>query len=399
MAGFSKNGWQPPTPQELREQLQEYLISEVPSFHERPADIVSNLVDGGTAFGMWLVLQLQTFFNGYAPSYGDDFIFELRASEVGLRRKSSYGSSVDVKFTAPPFTTIPEDTPITGEGLPTYLTLKTIIVGQTGEVITTAYCDDPIIPDIGIGQLNQLGISLRDVTVENVSTPTKPQDDESFEEFVKRCQLQWASAKGGSVSYLLSALRAIDGVVQRAVKIQVNTNGSYEVLIDGGDPLDIAWAMFECGGILPNVFVSNPSLSQTNRTITQNIILNTQSIPLKFTRPLKVDIRIKASLPLKGITLNNFGVTQATQEAMVNFINSTEIGEAVNQIALQNAFMNAFLQSGAEATNIRATSIRFEVFNITGGGSTSINFDGEGYLQLQPDWYLNLSKYEVALNA
>lgn len=399
MSGFSSNGWQPPTPQELREKLQNYLKAEVPNFTARPADITSNLIDGGTALGMWFVLQLQSFFNGYAPSYGDDFMFELRASELGLRRKSSYGSSVDVKFTAPAYTTIPVGTPITGNGLPTYTTLETVIVGTSGSIITQAYCEDAQIPQIGIGQLNQLGISLQDVTVENTSIPTKPQDDESYADFVTRCQLQWGSARGGSVSYLLAQLRTLEGVVQRAVKVQVNSNGTYEVLIDGGDPFKIATIMFEAGGILPNVFVSNPSQSQTTRTVTQDIILNTQSITYKFTRPLQVDIHIKVSLPLKGITLNNTGVTQSTQSAMEAFINSTTIGEAVNQIALQNAFMNAFIESGAEAVNVRANSIKFEVFDITGGGSTPINFDGEGYLQLQPDWYLTLSKYEVVLNA
>lgn len=399
MSGFSSNGWQPPTPQELRENLQNYLKAEVPNFTARPADITSNLIDGGTAFGMWFALQLQSFFNGYSPSYGDDFMFELRASEVGLRRKSSYGSSVDVKFTAPAYTTIPEGTPITGDGLPTYTTLETVIVGTSGSIITQAYCEDAQIPQIGIGQLNDIGISLQGVTVENISIPTKPQEEESLSDFIKRCQLQWGSARGGSASYLLAQLRTIEGVVQRAVKVQVNGNGTYEVLIDGGDPLKIATTMFEAGGILPNVFVSNPSQSQTSRTVTQEIILNTQSISYKFTRPLRVDIHIKVSLPLKGITLNNAGVTQSTQSAMENFINSTTIGEAVNQIALQHAFINAFIESGADAVNVRADSVKFEVFDISGGGSTPINFDGEGYLQLQPDWYLTLSKYEVALNA
>lgn len=399
MSGFSSNGWQPPTPQELRENLQNYLKAEVPNFTARPADITSNLIDGGTALGMWFVLQLQSFFNGYAPSYGDDFMFELRASEVGLRRKSSYGSSVDVKFTAPAYTTIPEGTPITGNGLPTYTTLETVIVGTSGSIITQAYCEDAQIPQIGLGQLNQLGISLQNVVVENISIPTKPQEEESSSDFIKRCQLQWSSARGGSVSYLLAQLRTIEGVVQRAVKVQVNGNGTYEVLIDGGDPFKIATVMFEAGGILPSVFVSNPSQSQTTRTVTQDIILNTQSISYKFTRPLRVDIHIKVSFSLKGITLNNSGVTQSTQSAMENFINSTTIGELVNQVALQNTFINSFvLSGGAEFSNIKGEKITFEVFDISGGGSTPINFDSEGYLQLQPDWYLTLSKYEVALN-
>lgn len=399
MSGFSQNGWQPPTPQELRQDLEDFLKVNVPNYTARPADILSNLMDGGTAFGMWFVLQLQSFFNGYAPSYGDDFSFELRASEQGLRKKSSYGSVVDVQFTAPPYTIIPESTPITGNGLPTFVTLETITIGTSGSIITQAYCDTKQIPEIGIGQLNQLGISLENVAVTNTSTPTQPQEDESMGDFVKRCQLAWSSARGGSVSYLLTKLLEIEGVVQRAVKVQVNGDGTYEVLIDGGDPLDIAWAMFNGGGILPNVFVSNPSQSQTSRTITQDLILNTQSIPYKFTRPLQVNISLNVSLPLKGITLNNTGVTQSTQEAMENFINSTTIGEPINQIALQNAFINAFVASGAEATNVRATNITFTINNITGGGSTPITFDSEGYLQLQPDWYLTLSQYSVTLNA
>lgn len=398
MAGFSQNGWQPPTPQELREALQDYLMQNVPNYTARPADILSNLIDGGVAFGMYFAQQLQSYFNGYAPSYGDNFLLELRASEQGLRRKSSFSSSVDIQFTAPAYTIIPEQTPITGTDLPTYYTQESVVVGTTGSITVTAYCDADTIPTIDIGQLNQLGISLQNVTATNTSVPTQPQDAETFDDFAKRVQLAWASPRGGSASYLLSLLQNINGVVQRATKIQVNGNGTYEVLIDGGDPLEIAWAMFNGGGILPNVFVSNPSQSQTSRTVTQNLLLNGQSLSYQFTRPLQVEISITIAFPLTGATLTNDGVTEATRSAMTEFINSTQIGEKINQITLQNAFVNAFINSGASGTYINKTAPTITVANVTGGGSTPINFDSNGFLQLQDDWYLTLTSYQVTLN-
>lgn len=399
MAGFSQNGWQPPTPQELRDSLQEFLKQNVPNYTARPADILSNLLDGGVAFGMYFVQQLQSYFNGYAPSYGDDFLLELRASEQGLRRKSSFKSSVDIQFTAPAFTIIPEQTPITGNNLPTYYTQESAVVGSTGIIILKAYCDDENIPQIGVGQLDQIGISLQNVTATNTSAPTQPQDEESFDDFAKRVQLAWSSPRGGSVSYLLSQLKGLDGVVQRATSLQVNSNGTYEVIIDGGDPLEIAWAMFNGGGILPNVFVSNPSQGQSIRTVTQNLTLNAQSIPFKFTRPLQVPLEILITLKTRGLSMTSEEATKITTSAMESYVNGLQLGESINQVGIQNAFLEAFLTNGITTANIATPSLTISVNNVSGGSSSPLSFDSDGFLQIQSDWYFTLSKFSVTLNA
>lgn len=392
---FSNGGYQPNTPEEIRQNIQELFTQKVPNFTSRPADLQSNIIDAFATGLIYAEQQLSILFNAYSPSFAPDFLFELRAAEQGLRRKGAFKSSVDIQFKGSPYSIIPANTGVTGTDLPTYTILEDVMIPSTGSILVTAYCNDTTIPTIGVGALNTITTNLKGITASNISTPTEPKEQESMDTFRKRVQAIWRNPRGGSYEYLLNQIQAIEGVDSRAVRLNVNGN-SVELVVAGGEPSDIAFTMMRAGGITPIPFVSNPSQSQTSRTVTQNLILNNQPIPYKFTRPLNVQIGIKVNLPLTNITATNNAVEAVTQMAMEDYINNLKVGTPVNITSLTQVFIKAFEATGGSAININANTISYEVTNLTQSGT--INFNSQGFLELQNDWYLTLSQYSVVIN-
>lgn len=392
---FSNRGYQPNTPEEIRQNIQELFTQKVPNFTSRPADLQSNIIDAFATGLIYVEQQLGILFNAYSPSFAPDFLFELRAAEQGLRRKGAFKSSVDIQFKGSPYSIIPANTGVTGTDLPTYTILEDVMIPSTGSILVTAYCNDTTIPTIGVGALNTITTNLKGITASNISTPTEPKEQESMDTFRKRVQAIWRNPRGGSYEYLLNQIQAIEGVDSRAVRLNISRN-SVELVVAGGETSDIAFAMMSAGGITPVAFVSNPSQSQTSRTVTQNLILNNQPIPYKFTRPLNVQIGIKVNLPLTNITATNTAVESVTQMAMEDYINNLKVGTPVNITSLTQVFIKAFEATGGSAININANTINFEVTNLTQTGT--INFNSQGFLELQNDWYLTLSQYSVVIN-
>lgn len=397
---LSNGGYQPNTPEEIRENLNNLYTQNVSNYQQRPADLLSNVLDGNAVALTYNEQQLSILFNAYAPSFAPNFLFELRGAEVGLRRKGSFKSSVEIQFSGDAYSVVPANTGVTGTGLPTYSILEDVAIPSTGSIIVTAYSDDAVIPAVSIGSLNTLTTNLQGITATNTTTPTEPQDEESIEAFRKRVQAVWRSPKGGSYDYLLSTLQAIDGVDTRATTLNFISANQLEVIIAGGTNEDIAFAILKAGGLMPSLFVSQPSQSQTARTVEQEVILNNQSITISFTRALKVNISLKVDLPLTGVTVDNNSIQSLTQEAMTNYINNTKIGEPINISSLSQVFLGALEGSGASANNVNANNITYTVQDITNPSSPQpISFTPQGFLQLQKDWYCVLSSYSVEVNA
>lgn len=397
---YSNYGYQPRTPDEIRTALQEKFKEKVPNFEVRPADLQNNMIDESAVLMTQIESAISILFNGYSPSFAPYFLFQLRGAEQGIRKKGSFSSSVEIQFSGDPSTIIPANTGVTGTGLPTYTIQEDLLIPTSGSVIATAYTDSTTIPPIDIGDLNTITSNIKGLTAENVSTPTSPIDPESNESFTKRVQELSRSPRGGGYDYLLAKLKGIDGVESRSVRVDLSGLPNIEVIIAGGDTAEIAQTILTCGGINPGLYVSNPSGSQTSRTITQNVILNEQSIPYKFTRPLLVNLSVQVNLALTGISGISQAVETITQSAMGDYLNNTTTGEPINIASLNEVFLKAFKSSWGTAKNINSNYISFTINNINNPSSPQpISFSSEGFLQLEKDMYVILSQYKVVINA
>lgn len=397
---FSNYGYQPLTPDEIRTALQTAFKEKVPNFEARPADLQNNMIDESAVLMTQIESAINILFNGYAPSFAPFFLTQLRGAEQGIRKKSSFSSSVEIQFSGDPSTIIPANTGITGNGLPTYSIQEDLLIPTAGVVVATAYSDSQTIPPIDIGDLNVISTNIKGLSATNLTTPTQPIDPETNEAFLKRVQELWRSPRGGGYDYLLAQLKSLDGVETRSVQLDLSALPNIQVIIAGGDPSQIAQTLLTSGGINPGLYVSTPSGSQTSRTITQNVILNNQAISYKFTRPLLVNLSVQVNLALTGISGISQAVETITQTAMEDYLNNTTTGEPINIASLNEVFLQAFKSSWGTAKNINSNYISFTIQNINNPNSPQpISFSSEGFLQLEKDMYVLLSQYKVIINA
>lgn len=399
---LDNNGYQPSTPEELRELLLAKVKEKIPTFEVLPAELRNNLLDEGATFATYFEDYFQTLFNWYAPSQANEILFSMFAEEQGLRRKGAYKSEVDLKFTGTAGSVIPKDLGVTTQDKKAvfYVSEETII-GTTGEVIVLAYSNDDNIPTIGIGDLNTLTINLN-LQVTNLTQPAQPIEIESFDLFKSRCQSRWRNPKYGSYEGLISAIKSIDGVIQRTctyktMEIQDSgkTYSAINVVVSGGNAEDIAYVIYKYGGLTGKLFLSNPSDSDSNRTISYDLTIFNNTHTYKFTRAKLLNLDIKVSLSLRAITSSSASLIALTKESMQDYINSLEVGTLINKATLTEAFMIGFKRAGGNALNINQEMLTFEVKD----GTSPMSFDGKGFLDIKFDEYCILSNYDVEVTA
>lgn len=400
MYRLDNKGYQPSTSQEILENLINDVKAQIPDFENIPQELRGNLLLEGAVFEVYVENLLTPIFNFSSPSLANQTFFEFFANERGLRRKGAYKSQVDLKFSGEAGTLIPKGLEVTTQaGGITYKTFEEAFIPTTGEIIVLAYSDSDSIPPIAIGDLNKLVLTLP-LTVTNTSEPTQPQEGESFDAFKKETQARWRNPKNASYEGLLNAISRIEGVDNRSIGYRLKevtedgkTYDGINLLIGGGDPLIIAQAIYKNGGLIAKKYVSQPSGGETSRTISQNLNIYGNTHTYNFTRPKQINLGIKANVSFTAITSSSESIKQLTKEKMTNFINTLPVGSKLNPLALESVFLEGLSLAGGKPTDIKGP-ITFELSN----GSSVISLDANNFFQIEFDWLLTLSDYNVSVN-
>lgn len=399
---LDNKGYQPSTPAELREELLAKVKAQIPTFEVFPAELRNNLLDEGATFATFFENYFQILFNWYAPSQANEILFSMFAEEQGLRRKGAYKSEVDLKFTGVAGSVIPKDLGVTtADKKVVFKVLEESVIGTTGEIIVLAYCNDDNIPTIGIGDLNTLTINLN-LQVENISQPTQPVEIESFDLFKSRSQARWRNPKFGSYEGLITAIKSIEGVIQRTCTYKTmeiqdggKTYNAINIVVSGGNAEDIAYAIYKYGGLTGKLFLSNPSDSDGGRTISYDLTIFNNTHTYKFTRAKLLNLDIKVTLSLRAITSSSASLIALTKESMQDYINSLQVGTLISKMTLTEAFLTGFKRANGNALNINQEMLQFQVKN----GTSPMSFDGKGFLDIKFDEYCILSNYDVEVTA
>lgn len=400
MYRLDNKGYQPSTTQEILESLTADVKKEIPDFELLPQELRGNLLVEGSVFEVYLENLLTPMFNFASPSLANQVFFEFFANERGLRRKGAYRSEVDLKFTGQVGELIPKGLEVTNQaGDVIYKVYEEHFIGTTGEISVLAYSDADPIPQVGIGDLNKLVLALP-LQVTNTSAPTQPQEAESFDTFKGVCQARWRSPKNAGYEGLLSALSRIEGVDNRSIRYalkEVQEGGkTYEAInlvIGGGNPLEIAQVIYKNGGLIAKKYLSEPSGSEAQRTVSQDLIIYGNTHNYKFTRPKQVNLNIKVSVSFVSISASSEAIKSLTKQTMTEYINGLQVGSKINKASLQKAFLEGLALAGGEPTDLKG-ELTYDVKD----GTSPINFDGQDFLQTDFDWLFTLAGYDVEVN-
>ena len=390
---IDNKGYQPDTPEELREKLLAEVTQKIPDFIEIAGELRNNLLDEGTTFLVYAENLITNLFNWYAPSQAPQLLFEMFANEQGLRRKGAYKSEVSLKFTGKVGFVIPKDTQVTNAKKSViFKTFDEAIIGTTGEIIVSAYCDDENVPSLAVGDLNTLILNL-DLRVTNTSIPTTPIEKESFADFKLRCQNRWKNPKNGTYETLVNSIKGLDGVLQRGCTYKITDDNSINLVVSGGKAVDIAGTIYKYGGITTKAFISQPSGSDTSRTKEQNLIIMNNTHKYQWTEAKRTNLYVKIDIKLKSVTASSLAIQTLTESKMLDYINNLNVGTPINKLSITQNFLNGFQEAGGEANNINQDDLTISVKN--NDTQAVINFDANGYLNTSFDEYFILAKYEV----
>lgn len=403
MLDLTNKGFNPPTPEELREMLRQEVLKKVPDFQNRPADLLNNLLDEASIFLLYDAYLTHFLFNGYSPSFSNEEFFTFFAKEVGIVRKGGYKSQVTLEFSGDVGALIPKGLGVTNALKSVkYEVEKEAFINSTGKARVVAFCDDKNIPAIGIGELNVIDLNIKGLRVTNIDTPTPPIEAESFITFKDRAQQRWRNPKAGSIGSVLNGVRAVAGVVDRTIsfrQVEVMEGGktyhAYEVVCDGGDPFEIAKALYQYGGISPKPFLSNPSNNETARSVSQNLIINGQPITYKFTRAKNVNVGIQIRISLLKVETTSASLKALTEEVFLEYVNNLRVGARPNKIGIQEVFLKGFALAKGKAENINQNAIEISVSNKDTGAN--IPFSAQGFLEINFDEYLTLKEFDVVV--
>lgn len=403
------SGYQPSTAEELKNELIADLEKYNADFLNYPQSFQGALLDQATVFLMYLELLISDLFNQFSYSQAQGTLLDLLGDDRGIRRKGVYKSEVTLRFTGTKGYVIPKGLAVTMSNDPSsgdkpvfYTYEETLINTTTGVVDVLAYSDATSIPQVAIGELDKIVDNIPSLSVENIDTPTEPREQESESEYRLRVQQRLRNPKAGSIGAVLGEISNIEGVDTRLVgwrKGELSSGGktykTFEIVVGGGDPVDIAYAIFRYGGINSFLYQSNPSGGESARTISQDIKVYNQTDTYKFTRPKKLSLAIKVKVPLRDVESDNASIQALTKDSMADYINSVPVGVLINIASLTEAFMTGFKKAKGTALNINGKQIDFEIT----ANSSPLTVDGNGYFPIQFDEYLVLDSYDVEINA
>lgn len=349
---IGNNGIIKDTPNEILERITNKASKEAEGFENLPSGIQNNLLQESVLLELEIQDMLSNVMNSISPSYANDFILKELGEVFGLKMKDKARPNTVVTFYGLAGVIIPEGTEISNKDKSKkFITVKSGIINITGE--TSIYCEGADYYDTS-APANTLNIMVTQIlnvdrcTNKNDVTETIPA--ETIEQFRARFQTKALSNKMGTVSALTYALKAIKGVNERLCTnkpSQILEGGVrkavLEVIAGGGDDYEIALAIFN-SVLYPDIFVSNPSNNETDRTININVSFNGTDYPITFTRPKINQLSINISLTVQEgfINIPSEAFTLLLRPYYENYINNLKIGNTPTGYSFDDLIYQCF---------------------------------------------------------
>lgn len=392
MGNFTNAGYIRRTPEEIKESLNNFMIQNNPSYQEYVADVQNNLLDTGIAKMLEVENACADTANSFGPAFADSngFIWEQQASSLGLKYKDAVKSRVTLKFSGKAGTYIPQNTEVKNN----YRTTDSLTLGSTGIGYITAESDDSTV--YSAGEINEVITNIADdLKVTNPSATIPSQDAETNEELKLRAQRLLRSPRVGSSDYATYLLTSVDGVTERLVSFKftnTTTSRGIEAIIGGGETQDIANVLFNCFMNTSNL-ISNPSDNDTSRTATFSINYFGSEIPIVWTLPKLIEIKLSVTLTFRYVTIYAGTLQEYLLKQFTTLFNTRKVGLPLNKNAL-----NEVIYDAVKSMDVELQYLSQITYEIKDGNNTDLQWDSFGYLEaLKKDIYTSLKEFSLTV--
>lgn len=395
---IGRYGYVKRTPQEIQEAIIAEQRKLNPDFQKMDFDLQANLIDTAIAGLLEFENIMECLFNAYSFNSANEWFFKEMGEELGLRMKNAYKSQVTLEFIGIAGDIIPIHTKVkSADDQYEFETWDYAVIGTTGRVSVIAYGDaDTICP---ANKLQVFVTLLSDGIAVNNPMPSMAKiDKETFEEFKLRAQARLRSPRMGGELYAESLLKELNGVDSRLVGFyykrlvvpyedlgKFDENGvpiegtiapeelcliiAVEAVIGGGDDYEVALALYRAFFQTQNLmsFPSDVVLDEEGneienpRTVSIELGLNNNQIPVKFTRPKLIELNLQLKIALLDKFVSAIAIQNACKPYMEKAINSLKVGRMVSKNMLTQIVQPAFLDIDIQPYNIQDVDWMYDV--------------------------------------
>jgi hypothetical protein len=267
------------TPATLRQQLLTLVSSMSPGY---TANLPSSLIEdiSSTDVGALIIANqfLIDLINSVSPYTANPFILnEVGIDVYGIQPAGFTNTAVDLIFVGTPgFIIIPGFT--VGDGTYQYVCSNGGVVGTDGESLPVhAIATQPGTWAVPPGTVTEFITSVpQSITLAVVNTaagiPSLASETETS--FRTRTLVAGLASSTGMDRYLKTLLWNIPGVTQRLVSVRQNiTTGRWAILVGGGDPYQVAWAIYYA--LFDIQTLDRPDIQIANIQLTNPMIITT----------------------------------------------------------------------------------------------------------------------------
>ena len=296
--------------------------------------------------------MLANVMNSVSPLYANDFMVLELGEAFGLKIKDQALPNTTITFYGLAGVVIPEGLEVgNADSSKKFITTKSDIINATGQV--SIYCEGADYYDTPT-PANTLNVLLNQVlnvtSCTNLNDAVESTPAETISEFRSRFQTRAQANRSGTVATLDNNLKEIEGTVDRLCTYQASQiieegvkEAVIEVVVGGGDDYQVALAIFN-SVLYPDIFVSNPSGDETNRTVNINVTFNGVDFPIVYTRPKINQLSVSISLTVQSgfINIPSEAFTLLLRPYFENYINNLKIGYSPTGYAFDDLIYQCF---------------------------------------------------------
>lgn len=381
-------------------QLENDATLEVVGYTNQPAEIQNNLITESALILKHVEDIIALNINNMLPYMQNETAFAIYGEGLGLPYKNATQTSVVLVFTGLSGTYIPSGLAVSDtNGTITVTTANDGVITSDGTVSLLAYTVQTGITVIPANTITKMSENISGVTVNNPVAGTAGQEAETFEQYRKRVHTATTIKSYGQFDYLYTQVANVEGVDMRhfnAVERRVQQAGQppymyTEIVVGGGDDIEVALAIDKGAGLSGRLYSSNPSDGNVDRTITVNLRVFNTARTVIYTRPKQSNLSIVVVTRSKKTIDLNLPYLLSYQQ-LQDYFNTVSISEDISLNKITDIILDsiAFL---VDRTDIGAFTytIRLDGVDVTQESVST------GFIPLAFDQFPVLTDYGITI--
>ncbi|KWN80878.1 hypothetical protein WM24_23885 [Burkholderia ubonensis] len=388
---MSSAGMVPTPPATILQNLIANVQATNPGYTVLPAGLIEDISSTDVGAIALCDSALSELIASVSPYAANPYILGLLGQVYGVTQGVGFNTSVNVVFSGPIGFVIPQGF-VVSDGSYQYATQTTAIIGQSGSS-PQVYCL-AILPgtwSIQPNTVTQLVTSVPSgttLTVTNPNAGTPGSGVETTAAYQARVLQAGLAVSQGMTTALRTALQQVSGVTPRLVSIRQPSTGQWEVIVGGGDPYQVANAIFNSLFDISTLVGS----TTTSRNVTVNILDYPDTYAITFVVPPQQTVGMTVTWnTISSNYVSTAAIAQAGQPAIVNYINSLVVGQPINLLEVQQVFQNAI------ANILPSQNLTRLVLSVTVNGVSVSPPAGSQYIQGDVESYFYTTASNISI--